>query len=204
VRCIYNAIRAGPIRTPPDPIAEVCSRFLLTVGSVGTRKNQLRCIEAFARSGLARSGVSYIMCGPPDPGFDEIQAAAKQTPGVILLPYVTDAQLSWLYRSASGLVLVSLLEGFGMPVAEAIACGLVPLVTRNSVLEEVAGDGALVADAQGADEIARAMVSLANMRPIEREERAARLRAAITRFDIATIRDQWRAAFRDFLASASQ
>jgi glycosyltransferase involved in cell wall biosynthesis len=201
-RVIYNPTRAG-VAGIPEPVPQVRQPFLLTVGSVGSRKNQLRCIQAFARSGLASSGVSYVICGPRDPGFDEVRATAAQTPGVILLPYVSDAQLTWLYRHAAGFVLMSLLEGFGMPVAEAIANGLVPLVTRDSVLEEVAGDGALVSSAEDAAEIAEMMVSLVRMSAIERRGRQKHLRVSIARFEIDAIRNEWRHAFRDILSSVS-
>lgn len=202
-RCIYPPIRAEVSRSAVQPVPGISQPFLLTVGSIGRRKNQLRCIQAFARSGIANSGVSYVICGPKDLGFHEVQAAAVNTPGVILLPYVTDPQLKWLYRSAAGFVLVSLLEGFGMPVAEAIANGLVPLVTCDSVLEEVAGPAALTASADDPEEVAEMMVSLARMSATGRRMRLKQLRESIARFEIKTIRNEWRTAFSDILASAS-
>lgn len=200
IRCIYPPIRAGATTARPEPVPDVHRPFLLTVGSIGSRKNQQRCIDAFSRSGLFHTGVRYVMCGPREPGFEEVQAAAERTPGVLCLPYVTDAQLSWLYRSAAGFALVSRLEGFGMPVAEAIAHGLIPLVTRDSVLHEVAGDGALLAGADEVDEIAEQMIRLLRMSNDERRSRIEQLQAAITRFDIEAIRQQWRSAFRDILS----
>lgn len=199
-RVIYPAIRVGALRTPPREVANIRAPFLLTVGSIGHRKNHLRCIEAFARSGLAATGVSYVIAGGAEPGFEEVCVVADATPGVVRLAYVDDAELSWLYDSAAGFVLVSQLEGFGMPVAEAIARGLVPLVTRNSVLEEVAGAGALVADADDADEIAERMIELAHVPKIKEEARMNQLQAAITRFGGDAIRGQWRAAFNDMVA----
>lgn len=202
VRCIYPAIRYGATRTAPLPLDRVSQPFLLTVGSIGSRKNQLRCIRAFERTGLSRAGVSYVMCGPNEPGFEDVRAAADATAGVICLPYVSDAELSWLYGSALGFVLVSQLEGFGMPVAEAIARGLVPLVTGGSVLQEVAGDGALLADADDIDGIADRMLALVRMDDPERQNRMEQLVCAIGRFENEGIRAQWRTAFHDILASA--
>ena len=198
-RVIYPAIRPGALRTLPRAVAGVSAPFLLTIGSIGHRKNQLRCIQAFARSGLAAAGISYVIGGGPEPGFDEVCAVADATPGIVRLPYVDDAELSWLYRSARGFVLVSQLEGFGMPVAEAIARGLVPLVTRGSVLHEVAGDGALLADADDVDDIAAAMIALAEMSDGNRASRMRKLSRSIGRFDQDDIRAQWRSAFGDIL-----
>lgn len=201
-RCIYPAIRMGVTHAARQAVAGVTTPFLLTVGSVGDRKNQQRCIKAYACSGLAAAGVGYVLCGGKEPGFEEVRALADATPGVVRLGYVSDAELSWLYAEARGFVLVSLLEGFGMPVAEAIARGLVPLVTRGSVLQEVAGDGALLADADDASDIATAMLHLARMSDVERGARMTQLMPAIARFDLAVIRDQWRTAIGDILASA--
>lgn len=175
--------------------------FLLTVGSVGHRKNQLQSIIAYARSGLAERGVRYVICGGKEPGHEEVAEAAARTPGVRLLDYVTDAELRWLYAQASGFVLMSRLEGFGMPVSEAVRHRLIPLISQEGVLREVAGDGALAADADNADEIALRMVDLVDMTADERRERLARLEVTMERYDIAHFHKGWRVLFRDVLSS---
>ena len=201
-RIIPPAIRQAVSFTRPVPLAVVDRPFLLTVGSIGSRKNQLRCIAAYARSGLAERGIAYVLCGGREPGSEQVLTAAESTPGVICLPYVSDAELSWLYASARGFVLVSLLEGFGMPVAEAIARNLVPLVSRDSVLHEVAGDGALLADPHDVIEIASQMTALAEMTDNERARRLIPLRDSIRRFDLDRIRQLWRDAFDEILLAA--
>lgn len=189
---IYNVRQTKPEIDLPE-------RFLLTVGSIGRRKNQLRSIEGYARSGLAAQGVAYVICGGVEPYFEEVAAAAKRTPGVILMQYVPDEVLSWLYGNASGFVLMSLLEGFGMPVSEAIQHGLVPLVSGDSALTEVAGDAALRADPTNPDDIAEQMRHLANLSEGERSDRLRRLRASVQRFDLAHFRQGWRSAFSDII-----
>jgi len=201
-RIIPPAIRQAVSFTRPAPVAVVDRPFLLTVGSLGSRKNQLRCIAAYAHSGLAERGIAYVLCGGREQGSEQVIAAAENTPGVICLPYVSDAELSWLYASARGFVLVSLLEGFGMPVAEAIARGLVPLVSRDSVLHEVAGDGALLADPHNTIDIASQMTALAEMTDSERGRRLVPLHSATTRFDLERIRQLWREAFDEILLAA--
>ena len=98
-------------------------------------------------------------------------AAAAAAAGVQLLSYVSDAELIWLYDNALGFVLVSKLEGFGVPVAEAIARGLIPIVSKNSVLEEVSGPSALKADPNDVEEIALRMRQLVTMTAADREDR---------------------------------
>lgn len=190
---VYPPIRTARTAAALRPVDGIGGPFLLTVGSIGRRKNQLAIIGAFARSGLAERGVSYVLCGAREPGADEIEALARQTPGVTVLPYVTDAELAWLYAHAAGFVLMSRLEGFGIPVAEAIASGLVPLVTRGSVLEEVAGPAAIPADPLDEAEVAEGLRRLVAMDDGERRQRLAQLAAWIARFSEAQFRDGWRA-----------
>ncbi len=198
-RIVYPAIRPGIVAPEPVVVRGIKGRFLLTVGSVGDRKNQRRCIAAFARSGLVEQGFQYVICGGPEPGFERVDEAARETNGVVLLPYVTDAALSWLYANASGFVLASLLEGFGMPVAEAIAKGLVPLVSNASVLSEVAGDCALLADPDDEAAIAAGMIALAMMSDEERRARLAAGEQSIARFAPDAVAAAWRRAFDDIL-----
>ncbi len=190
-RVIYPPLRRDLDTVQGSPVREVDTPFLLTVGSIGRRKNQASSIAAYAKSGLWAQGMGYVLCGAREPGSDAVDDAARATPGVTLLPYVTDTQLAWLYDTASGFVLMSLLEGFGVPVAEAIARGLVPLVSAGGVLCEVAGDGALVADPHDIEQIAAQMVALASLTPPEREARQNRLRASLDRFTPARFRNDW-------------
>ncbi|ART80939.1 glycosyltransferase family 4 protein [Oceanisphaera avium] len=191
------------IRQDVDPsgstkaVAGVSGPYLLTVGSVGTRKNQLACIHAFAQSKLAEQGVSYVICGGPEPGFEAVAEVAAVTPGVVLLDYVDDDELNWLYDNASGFVLASLLEGFGIPVAEAISKKLIPIVTQDSVLYEVAGDGALLVDAESHHSIAQAMTQLINMSEEERASRLLKLQQAIERFTPEKFIRDWKITLKN-------
>jgi glycosyltransferase involved in cell wall biosynthesis len=196
---LYPAIRSDTIGGQEEPVKGLAGRFLLTVGAIGDRKNQRRCIEAFSHSQLAGDGVSYVICGSREPGYDAVAELAANVPGVVLLPYVSDAQLRWLYRHASGFVLASLLEGFGIPLAEAINEGLVPLVTRDSVLVEVSGEGALSCDALDTDEIDHGMRLLIEMSDGERKERLVGLRKSIERFSLDKFREDWRAALSEII-----
>ncbi|TCK30667.1 glycosyltransferase involved in cell wall biosynthesis [Ancylobacter aquaticus] len=172
--------------------AGVRAPFLLTVGSIGRRKNQARCIEAFARSGLAEQGWQYVLIGGREPGAEEAIALGMTTAGVIMPGYADEAELRWLYRHAGGFVLMSLLEGFGMPVIEAAKHDLPCLVTESSVLAEVGGPAMLRADALDSAAIADGMRALAQMPDAERAERQARSRQHIELFDRDLILGQWR------------
>lgn len=198
---IYPALRLGVESGPEEPIPNSPERFLLTVGAVGQRKNHLRSIEAFTRSGLAEDGYSYVICGGPEPGYDFVVEAAGKVPAVILTGYVSDSQLRWLYARASGFVLPSLLEGFGLPAAEAISRGLVPLLSTGGALHEVAGDSAILVDPLNVDEIAGGMRRLAHMDKAQRQALLLDLRRSISRFSRDAAITAWRATIQQALAA---
>ncbi len=152
------------------PVEGVKAPFLLTIGALEKRKNHLRIIEAYRRSGLFEQGVSYVFCGARGVGAEEILEAARATPGVYPLGYVSEDQLRWLFRNAAGMVLPSLLEGFGLPPLEAAQEGLVSVVSRGTVQEESMDRNAILVDPYDADSVADGMTRLLALSP---EEKAA-------------------------------
>jgi glycosyltransferase involved in cell wall biosynthesis len=157
LKTIVLYVRTGSLAGPSEPIPGIRRPFFLTVGALETRKNQRTAIEAFAQFAFARRGVSYILCGARGGGAREIVATAARTPGVMVLDYVPDAQLRWLYKEASGFILPSLLEGFGMPALEAAFHGLPPVISRNSALTEAVNGLAIEVDPLSVSDIGEAM-----------------------------------------------
>ena len=191
---VYPPIREGIDKASSKPMNGILGKFFLTVGSIGARKNQFKAIKAFALSGLAQEGFSYVLSGGEEPGSEEVLALARNTRGLILTGYVSDPELRWLYANASGFVLPSLLEGFGLPAAEAILWGLIPLIGRTGALHEVAGDGAVLVDPTDVADIARGMRELADIQDAEREERLRLLRRNIDDFSLEAALSTWRGA----------
>jgi glycosyltransferase involved in cell wall biosynthesis len=189
---IYIPTRLGVKEGQGRALNGVAGRFLLTVGSVGDRKNQARSIQAFAATGLAERGWQYVVVGGREPGADAAIQLAAHTPGVVLPGYTTDDELRWLYRNASGFVLMSLLEGFGMPVIEATEHDLPCLVSGSSILTEIGGDAMLEADPLDLASISAGMQSLAEMSDAERTQRIARARAHLQNFAREPILASWR------------
>jgi glycosyltransferase involved in cell wall biosynthesis len=202
MQVVHPPIRTGMERSDGRLVRGVPPKFFLTVGSVGARKNQLRSIEAFSVSGLANEGYAYVICGGPEPGAEQVINLAQQTAGVVLPGYVDDDQLRWLYKNATGFVLPSLLEGFGLPAAEAINYGLVPLVGRGGALQEVTGDAAVLVDPLDVANIAVGMTTLAGLSDEERNNRVTLLRRSVKRFSLTSAVAAWRSAL--ILAADSQ
>ena len=139
-------------------------RFFLFMGTLEPRKNLVRLLNAYH---VARGrGVDWplVLAGAKGWMFDEIfdRVKALDLEAHVLFPgYVADDDQALWYRSASAFVYPSLYEGFGLPVAEAMACGCPVLTARNSSLVEVAGEAAILVDAEDESCIADGLCRLA-------------------------------------------
>ena len=200
LQVVYPPIRSGMERSDEKAVPHIPSKFLLTVGSIGARKNQLRSIQAFDVSGLAKEGYAYVICGGPEPGAEPVITLARATPGVILSGYVNDDQLRWLYKKAQGFILPSLLEGFGLPAAEAINYDLVPVLSSGGALEEVAGSAAVFVNPLDVADIAAGMRKIAAMTSEERARRLSQLQLSVTRFSLEKAVATWRWALMRAIA----
>lgn len=131
-------------------------RFFLFVGAIEHRKNLLRLIEAHARSG---STTMLVLAGPDGLGSAAIEAAASAA-GALRLPYQPRADLLRLIADARALLFPSLGEGFGLPIAEAMALGTPVMTTAGGATEEVAGGATLLVDPFDAQAMARTIARL--------------------------------------------
>ena len=122
---------------PDGPKARMGSPYLFTAASFEPRKNLGALLEAFALVRARRSDLELVIAGA-DP---EVEAE-----GVRMLGYVPDEDLPPLYRGASAFVFPSLMEGFGIPVLEAMASGTPAVVSSHPSLDEASGEAAARVD----------------------------------------------------------
>lgn len=140
-------------------------------------KNHVRLIGAFEK--LMESGVfngRLILPGAPWHGAEIIEravAASKFRDRIRLEGFVDNADLPLWYAAAEALVFPSLMEGFGLPLLEAQACGTRIACADSTSLPEVAGPAGILFDGRDEDSIAAAMTSLATMDDAERAKREA-------------------------------
>lgn len=118
--------------------------FLLAVGTLQPRKNYEMLIRAFGRVS-DQLDHNLVISGGPGWLFETIsQQIARLDLGqrVVLTGFVDDHDLPALYSAADVFVFPSLYEGFGLPILEAMACGVPVISSRASSLPEVTGTGA--------------------------------------------------------------
>ena len=139
------------------------TNYLLSVGTVQPRKNYSRVIRALAEVRATGLDLHYAIAGAAGWLEDEMRrtiASTEMTHFVHLLGHVDDDDLPALYSASRMLLMPSLYEGFGLPVLEAMACG-VPVITSNiSSLPEVAGDAGILVDPSDTGQIRDAILAV--------------------------------------------
>jgi glycosyltransferase involved in cell wall biosynthesis len=143
---------------------EVCRPgrpYFLYVGNHRPHKNLPRMLSAFAISDLSADFDLWIT-GDRNAELERQASVLKLDGSVKFLGQVSDKQLAVLYRGATTLLLVSLYEGFGLPIIEAMACGTPVLTSLVASMPEAAGGAALLVDPSNVEEIASKLRVLAS------------------------------------------
>jgi glycosyltransferase involved in cell wall biosynthesis len=197
---------AAPGRTREEVRADLAAgkrRLLLTVSAKRPHKNLMRLLGAVARIDGTRP--LLVMPGYATPHEHELRTRATQLGldrDVRFLGWVSDQELEDLYRAADAFVFPSLHEGFGLPVLEAMARGIPVATSGRTSLAEVAGEAALLFDAEDETSIAGAIE-----RVLHDQELAANLAAAgpaqAARFTWEATAAGTVAAYRRALAASS-
>jgi len=153
IHTIYHGIDP---RFRPLPLAEVAAfrremqlpdRFVLYMGTLEPRKNLKQLVRAFAL--LRDPDVHLVLAGGRGWLYEDIFAEVERLdlgPRVHFPGFVpAETQALW-YNAAEAFAYISHYEGFGFPVAEALACGTPTLTAATTSLPEAGGDGVLLVD----------------------------------------------------------
>jgi len=176
--------------------------FFLSVGTMEPRKNHATLFAAYALLGAGiRRRFPLVHVGQPGWGKGEPQhlAALVAEGGVRMLGYADEATLRGLYASARALLFPTLYEGFGIPVAEAMASGLPAIVSDIDVMHEVTGGMADFVAPLDADGWAAAIMRAAESSADGISGRKAAAQRASERFDWAETARETAAIYRELV-----
>ena len=138
--------------------------YILCVGRLNPRKNLTALVEAFTRIKNEKSiPHKLVIAGKEDYATRKIIQsieAADSSSDVILTGFVEDDDLPALYSGADVFLYPSLFEGVGLPVLEAMSCGVPVIASRTSSLQEIVAEAGITVDPTRVDELAQAISSL--------------------------------------------
>jgi glycosyltransferase involved in cell wall biosynthesis len=191
VRVVLNGVDSELTPVPEGPAAETIRRrfaqgrrYVLYLGTLEPRKNVETLVAACERlwSGR-RSRPDLELAGGVGWKTSSLHRRISRSPfrdKIHLAGYATREVARELYRAAEVFVFPSLAEGFGLPLLEAMACGVPVVASTAPALVEVGGDAALYAEATNASGLARQIERALEDRPLADRLRRAGLARART------------------------
>jgi glycosyltransferase involved in cell wall biosynthesis len=182
---------AGAALEPLRRRVRLPDRFVVTVSHFHHTKNLHTLLHAYSLlSPAVRAELPLVVCCHLDSREAELLGRMIARFGVadcvVATGRVSDEELAALYNAAVLAVHPSRYEGFGLPVAEAMSCGTAVVTTTSSSLPEVAGDAAVLVDADDATAMADSIGRLGH----DETGRAAMVErglAQVRRFDVAQL-----------------
>jgi glycosyltransferase involved in cell wall biosynthesis len=128
--------------------------FLLCVGAIETRKNQLLIIEAIHRGGI---DIPVVLIGGKTKYLEIVEKKIREyslDKQIVVLNNISTVELPFIYHAASCFVYPSIFEGFGIPILEALCSGTPVITSKGSCFPESGGEAALYIDPYSPDDLA--------------------------------------------------
>jgi glycosyltransferase involved in cell wall biosynthesis len=134
------------------------AEFFLYTGAIQPRKNLINLLKAFSIfKRRMQSGLKLVLAGRlawKNDEFLTLLKTYKYRDDVVLTGYLEEKELARLTASAYAAVYPSFFEGFGVPVLEAMACGVPALTSQDSAMQEISEGAALYFDPANVDDMA--------------------------------------------------
>ena len=128
------------------------SKYILCVGALEERKNQLRLIEAIASTQIK---IPLVLVGRGNEAYKKQlkESAVRYGVSLLLIENATTEHMPAIYHQALVFVYPSLFEGFGIPVLEAARCQIPIVASQGTCFEEITGEGAVYVNPLRPEEI---------------------------------------------------
>lgn len=193
---------------PSSSLLEGIGKYILQVGTIEERKNAMESIQALE---YLPKDTHLVLVGRETPYAEQVRRYASMhglTSRLHILSGVNNNELAKIYRHALCFVYPSRYEGFGIPIIEAIQCGLPVVAATGSCLEEAGGPDCLYVSPDSPKDLAEAITRLVNERtsPSLREEGANRIRKMqeyVHRFENYDVAGQVLKLYSDIISQTS-
>lgn len=164
---VYNGVGAQFRPLSWDEISETRTRYsaslpyFLFVGSIHQRKNLPNMMRAFTQfRSSAGTEMKFIIAGAKRWWNEEMESAYENSEfkkDILFIGRVNENELPKITGAAFALLFASRFEGFGIPIVEAMKCGVPVITSKTSSMPEVAGDAGILVNPDSVDEICDAM-----------------------------------------------
>lgn len=138
--------------------------FYLSVGTIEPRKNHRLLLDAFDKHWKQNRQSQLLIAGKIGWMCEELVARIKAHPqfgiALFLLEDATDAELTWLYQHGRALVFPSIVEGFGLPIVEALQNGLPVIASDTPIHREVGADNCVYFDLSDAGNLTKILADI--------------------------------------------
>lgn len=161
VKDVFRQLSYDEKNTIKEKYAEGREYFMY-VGAIQPRKNLIALLKAFSIfKKRLQSNMKLVITGRlawKNEAFLQLMKTYKHRADVVLTGYLPEEELAAVLGSAYALVYPSLFEGFGVPVVEAMKCGVPVLTSEKTSMEEAGGDAALYFNPKDHQDIADKMM----------------------------------------------
>lgn len=173
-----------PDVTQPEIIKQIGGRYIYTISSFGNHKNLKRMLEAYSNLPTSlKNDVKFVISAsiteqeiPED--WRTWIANLGISNHLIWTPRLNDEDIIALYQHAEVCVHVSLIEGFGLPILEAMQCGTPVITSNRGAMKEVAGTAAYLVNPEDVTDIAGGLTEILTSQKVQSELRNAGLEQA--------------------------
>lgn len=183
IHVIYPGLTPRFIAEPDERFAKLVMRryhlkpktYFLFVGPPNERKNADRVIDGFMKSNSSKNAY-LVFTGNPAYMDDAIRLRLENktiAKKVRFIGYAKDEELPALYANARAFVFPTLYEGFGLPIVEALACGIPAVIGNRGAAQEAGGEFAIQVDPFSIDAIAQGIDGAASQKKFPAESARA-------------------------------
>ncbi len=147
--------------------------YFLFLGLVHPRKNLIRIIEAFSQyKQITNHNTRLLVAGSTKYQTKDTQRAYRNSPyknDIIFTGRLPEDELPHVMGASLALIYASLFEGFGIPVLEAMSCGVPVITSHTTSMPEVGGDAVYYVDPRSVESITKGMIAISNNEPLRNE-----------------------------------